>query len=630
VAAEALEQSVLESKDKDQLLAIAKALGVKASSRTKKADLIGSILETTGASGRPVASPRANDEFTGAAPTPDTLPFTPPGSLPLDTGTNGDGGPGPVNGFGSSVAPAAPAPAPESNGTPAPAADGGIVASAIDADGEPPAEWELDIVDGPDAAVGASPAALEARGPAGPERAGVNTIDGATAPAPEARGASAAASAPGAPAQQQPSTDGDGGESRNRRRRRRRKGGRGADGPQGDDSAVVEAEPIAAEAPPAGNEPVAVEGYLDMRDEGYGFLRVKGYLASRDDAYIPVKLARQYGLRKGDHITGISRPAGRNEKNPALLEVLTVNGGDPEAARRRPRFEDLTALFPDQNLRLEDPSDPGNMTARIIDLISPIGKGQRGIIVSPPKAGKTTVMKTIAQAIERNNTEVKLIVLLIDERPEEVTDMRRSVRGEVVSSTFDRPSDEHTHVAELVIEKAKRLVETGRDVVVILDGITRLSRAYNLAAPASGRILSGGIDAGALYPPKKFFGAARNVEEGGSLTILATALVDTNSRMDEAIFEEFKGTGNMELRLDRRLAERRIYPAIDVDASSTRHEELLFDRKQLQMVWKLRRVLSGLAADGNAAPGLELLIDRLKTFRTNSEFLNEIAKQPSM
>ncbi len=269
------------------------------------------------------------------------------------------------------------------------------------------------------------------------------------------------------------------------------------------------------------------------------------------------------------------------------------------------------------------------MTARIIDLVSPIGKGQRGIIVSPPKAGKTTIMKTIAKSIEQNNPEVKLIVLLIDERPEEVTDMRRHVqRGEVIASTFDRPSDEHTHVAELAIEKAKRLVEQGEDVVVILDGITRLSRAYNLAAPASGRILSGGIDAGALYPPKKFFGAARNIEEGGSLTILATALVETNSRMDEAIFEEFKGTGNMELRLDRRLAERRIYPAIDVDASSTRHEELLFDRKQLQMVWKLRRVLSGLAADGNAAPGLELLIDRLKTFRTNAEFLNEIAKQP--
>ena len=270
------------------------------------------------------------------------------------------------------------------------------------------------------------------------------------------------------------------------------------------------------------------------------------------------------------------------------------------------------------------------MTARIIDLVCPIGKGQRGLIVSPPKAGKTTVMKTIAKSIELNNPEVRLIVLLVDERPEEVTDMRRTIKGEVIASTFDKPSDQHTQIAEMAIERAKRMVEYGEDVVVMLDGITRLSRAYNLAAPASGRILSGGIDAGALYPPKRFFGAARNVEEAGSLTILATALVETNSRMDEAIFEEFKGTGNMELRLDRKLAERRIYPAIDVDASSTRHEELLFDRKQLQMVWKLRRVLSGLAADGNAAPGLELLVDRLRTFRTNDEFLAEISKQPGM
>ena len=377
-------------------------------------------------------------------------------------------------------------------------------------------------------------------------------------------------------------------------------------------------------------EPVKVEGYLDLRDEGYGFLRVNGYLASKSDAYIPVKLSRQYALRKGDHVVAMSRPAGRNEKNPAVLEILQVNGRTPDDARRRNRFEDLTALFPDQKLRMEDPSDPTNMTARIIDLVSPIGKGQRGLIVSPPKAGKTTVMKTIATSIEKNNPEVRLIVLLVDERPEEVTDMRRTIKGEVIASTFDKPSDQHTQIAEMAIEKAKRMVEYGEDVVVILDGITRLSRAYNLAAPASGRILSGGIDAGALYPPKRFFGAARNVEEGGSLTILATALVETNSRMDEAVFEEFKGTGNMELRLDRKLAERRIYPAIDVDASSTRHEELLFDRKQLQMVWKLRRVLSGLAADGNAAPGLELLVDRLKTFRTNDEFLTEIAKQPGM
>ncbi|MDA2973590.1 MAG: transcription termination factor Rho, partial [Actinomycetota bacterium] len=384
------------------------------------------------------------------------------------------------------------------------------------------------------------------------------------------------------------------------------------------------------DAQPTSNEPVKVDGYVDMRDEGYGFIRVNNYLASKQDAYVPVRLSRQFGLRKGDRVTGLMRPAGRNEKNPALLEIHTINDRKPEEAKKRLKFEDMTALFPDEKLRMENPDDPTDMTSRIIDLICPIGKGQRGLIVSPPKAGKTTIMKTIATSIERNNPEVRLIVLLIDERPEEVTDMQRHVRGEVIASTFDKPSDQHTQVAEMAIEKAKRMVEYGEDVVVILDGITRLSRAYNLAAPASGRILSGGIDAGALYPPKRFFGAARNIEEGGSLTILATALVETNSRMDEAVFEEFKGTGNMELRLDRRMAERRIYPAIDVDASSTRHEELLFDRKQLQMVWKLRRVLSGLAADGNAAPGLELLVDRLKTFRSNDEFLAEVAKQPGM
>ncbi|MEY4230008.1 MAG: transcription termination factor Rho [Actinomycetota bacterium] len=603
MAAEALEQSMLESKDKDQLLAIAQALGIKTTARAAKATLITKILESTGGTSAGSSSP-------AEAP----------------------------------AAPAAPAPVAEAAAPAAPAAPA-VPAVVLGPDGEPLADWEIELMQS-----GEAPDTVPAVG--------------------EAAGASA---------EQDDGDDGDDesqgegfeGESRNSRRRRRRRKGRGGEGAAAGDEG--EPQPHAQQQQqqqqqrsqrfdrsdrpdrggrgdrndrysneqrgggggeqsdtPTSTEPVQVSGYLDLRDEGYGFLRVHGYLASKEDAYIPVKLTRQYGLRKGDHVTGLSRPAGRNEKNPALLEIHTVNGGDPEQARNRKRFEDLTALFPDEKLRLENESDPNNMTARIIDLISPVGKGQRGIIVSPPKAGKTTIMKTIATSIEKNHPEVKLIVLLIDERPEEVTDMRRTVRGEVIASTFDRPSDEHTHVAELAIEKAKRLVEMGEDVVIILDGITRLSRAYNLAAPASGRILSGGIDAGALYPPKRFFGAARNIEEGGSLTILATALVETNSRMDDAIFEEFKGTGNMELRLDRKLAERRIYPAIDVDASSTRHEELLFDRKQLQMVWKLRRVLSGLAADGNAAPGLELLVDRLKTFRTNDEFLNEIAKQPSM
>jgi transcription termination factor Rho len=587
VAAEALEQSMLESKDKDQLLAIAQALGIKTTARAAKATLISKIIETTGGSGN--ATSEAAGEPAAAAPPESKRSERAAGNGAVTAApTAADASPGETAAPPAPVAEAAPVaadPAPE-------------LEVVLGPDGEPLADWEVALLRSGEAPIETSPR------PAGP------SIDDGD--------------------------DGDDGHNSSRRRRRRRNKNRsgGQDGPQGPDRDRFERAPattgVAVDDAPINQEPVTVQGYLDLRDEGYGFLRVNGYLPSRDDAYIPVKLTRQYGLRKGDFITGLSRPAGRNEKNPALLEVHSVNDQDPDKAKLRPRFEDLTALFPDEKLPLSDPNDPTNMTARIIDLVSPIGKGQRGIIVSPPKAGKTTIMKTIAASIEANNPEVKLIYLLIDERPEEVTDIRRSVRGEVISSTFDRPSDEHTHVAELAIEKAKRLVEMGHDVVIMLDGITRLSRAYNLAAPASGRILSGGIDAGALYPPKKFFGAARNVEEGGSLTILATALVETNSRMDEAIFEEFKGTGNMELRLDRKLAERRIYPAIDVDASSTRHEELLFDRKQLQMVWKLRRVLSGLAADGNAAPGLELLIDRLKTFRTNDEFLNEIGKQPSM
>jgi transcription termination factor Rho len=396
----------------------------------------------------------------------------------------------------------------------------------------------------------------------------------------------------------------------NRRRRRRRGRDRQQDGEQRDFQ----------------GEPVATEGLLDLRDEGYGFLRATSYLPGPKDVYVSASQVRRFALRKGDFLKGFARPQASNEKYPALLRVDQVNDLPTEAARERPKFEDLTPLFPDSRLALELEDDPANITGRIVDLVSPIGKGQRGLVVSPPKAGKTTILKQIVYSVERNNPEVHLMVLLVDERPEEVTDMRRHVKnGEVVASTFDRPSDEHTQVAELTIERAKRLVEMGRDVVIILDGITRLARAYNLSAPASGRILSGGVDSTALYPPKRFFGAARNIEEGGSLTIVATALIETGSRMDEVIFEEFKGTGNMELRLDRRLSERRIYPSIDVEASSTRHEELLFDRNQLQQVWKLRRVLNALE-DGK---GLELLIDKIRTTKSNNEFLSEIAKAPT-
>ncbi len=378
-------------------------------------------------------------------------------------------------------------------------------------------------------------------------------------------------------------------------------------------------------------ELMATTGVLDLRDEGYGFIRSEGYLASAKDVYVSISQVKKFALRKGDWIEGEARPAINNEKYPALIHIDTVGGKAADEIRGRSKFESLTPLFPDQRLTMEIPGDTGSnaLTARIVDLLCPIGKGQRGLIVSPPKAGKTTVMKQIARSIEINNPEVHLMVLLVDERPEEVTDMRRSVKGEVVSSTFDRPSDEHTTVAELALERAKRLVELGRDVVIILDGITRLARAYNLAQPATGRIMSGGVDSGALYPPKKFFGAARNIEEGGSLTILATALVETGSKMDEVIFEEFKGTGNMELRLDRHLAERRLYPSIDVNASSTRHEELLFSPGQLQQVWKLRRVLNVLAADGNAAAGLELLMDKIRTTKSNDDFLDDIAKGPA-
>jgi transcription termination factor Rho len=581
VASGALEQSALEAKDRDQLLAIAKALGVKSAGRAKKEEIIGMILEQTAPS----------------APAP------------------------------SAPASAASAPVVNSKSASTSSSTSGKTdVPALGADGQPLSEWEIELAEhegtpiAPDARRRTEQTESRSdnrefrdnRGPREQREPRNDNRDNRNNPPRNYNDQDA------------------GNRNRNRNRRRRTPGGfrnTRDDGPQGADR--YESNEMQESNEPINNDPIEISGYLDLRDEGYGFLRVNGYLASQGDAYVSVRLTRQFNLRKGDHVTGMSRPAGRNEKNPGMLDIRTINGIDVEKMKPRPKFEDLTPLFPDEKLELSSASDPTNMTARIIDLISPIGKGQRGIIVSPPKAGKTTVMKTIATSIEKNYPEVKLIVLLIDERPEEVTDMRRTVKGEVVSSTFDRPSEEHTHVAELVIEKAKRMVEMGQDVVIILDGITRLSRAYNLAAPTTGRVMSGGIDAGALYPPKKFFGAARNIEEGGSLTILATALVETNSRMDDAIFEEFKGTGNMELRLDRKLAERRIYPAIDVDASSTRHEELLFNRQQLQMVWKLRRVLSGLAAEGSAAPGLELLIDRLKTFKNNDEFLAEIAKQPT-
>ncbi|POX62420.1 transcription termination factor Rho [Streptomyces sp. Ru62] len=367
---------------------------------------------------------------------------------------------------------------------------------------------------------------------------------------------------------------------------------------------------------------IPVAGILDILDN-YAFIRTSGYLPGPNDVYVSLAQVRKNGLRKGDHITGAVRQpkeGERREKFNALVRLDSVNGMAPEHGRGRPEFNKLTPLYPQDRLRLE--TDPGVLTTRIIDLVSPIGKGQRGLIVAPPKTGKTMIMQAIANAITHNNPECHLMVVLVDERPEEVTDMQRSVKGEVISSTFDRPAEDHTTVAELAIERAKRLVELGHDVVVLLDSITRLGRAYNLAAPASGRILSGGVDSTALYPPKRFFGAARNIEDGGSLTILATALVDTGSRMDEVIFEEFKGTGNMELKLDRKLADKRIFPAVDVDASGTRKEEILLGNEELAIVWKLRRVLHAL----DQQQAIELLLDKMKQTKSNVEFLMQIQK----
>ena len=365
-----------------------------------------------------------------------------------------------------------------------------------------------------------------------------------------------------------------------------------------------------------------VGGLLDIL-ENYAFLRTGGYLPGPNDVYVSLQQVRRYGLRKDDVITGQvrqPREGERREKFNALVRLDTVNGMDPESARERVEFSKLVPLYPQERLRLE--TQPNVLTTRVIDLIAPIGKGQRGLIVSPPKAGKTMVLQAIANAITVNNPEVHLMVVLVDERPEEVTDMTRSVKGEVIASTFDRPAEDHTMIAELAIERAKRLVELGHDVVVLLDSITRLGRAYNIAAPASGRILSGGVDSAALYPPKKFFGAARNIEDGGSLTILATALIETGSRMDEVIFEEFKGTGNMELILDRRLADKRIFPAVNVVSSSTRKEEILMGSEELNIVWKLRRVLHALEPQA----ALELLLEKMKGTKSNVEFLMQIQK----
>ncbi len=362
------------------------------------------------------------------------------------------------------------------------------------------------------------------------------------------------------------------------------------------------------------------EGILEIVDDGYGFIRRNGLLPSADDVYVPSPMVRRLGLRQGDTIGGVIRAPREGEKFWGMLRIEIVSGTDPESARQRPHFGDLTPIHPIELINLE--TIPSNLSQRLINLVNPLGKGQRALIVSPPKAGKTSLLKQIAQGVTANYPEISLMVCLIGERPEEVTDMRRSVKGEVISSTFDEPTENHTHVAEMALEIAKRRTEAGADVVVLLDSITRLARAYNLALPPSGRTLSGGIDPIALYPPKRFFGAARKLEEGGSLTIIGTCLVDTGSKMDDVIYEEFKGTGNSELVLDRKLAEKRIFPAIDVQRSGTRREELLLDEGTLKMVWTMRRMLSAVGAN----EGIELLLNRIAKTESNAQFLASLTK----
>jgi len=381
---------------------------------------------------------------------------------------------------------------------------------------------------------------------------------------------------------------------------------------------------LEAQAKQQGN--LFLGGILETMGEGYGFLRQESLLPGPDDIYVSNSQIRRLGLRNGDFVSGQARPPKNAEKYYSLLRIETVNGLDPELAKERPRFGSLTPTFPDKLINLE--TTPDNLATRLLNLVTPIGRGQRGLIVSPPKAGKTVLLKRIANAITANYNDIHLMVCLIGERPEEVTDMKRSVKAEVVAATFDEPPESHTRVAELALERAKRLVETGKDVVILLDGITRLTRSYNLAMPPSGRTLSGGIDSVALYPPKRFFGAARNSDEGGSLTIIATCLIDTGSRMDELIYEEFKGTGNMELHLDRRLAEKRIFPAIDIVRSSTRREELLLDENTLKQVWLLRRITDMIASDSNnPTEAAERIINRLAKSQSNAEFLATLSRE---
>lgn len=668
------ERDVLEAKVLPELQAIASSMGVQGYFRLRKADLIGAIIAkaqgkeftpatpstrsrraTAEAKAATEGAPEAPDQGAGSTAEP-AVSGAPAAQAGGDAGMDGSvmaERPAPVAAAAAVPAAAAPseAPAQEQAQSPAPAATASTPA-------DPPAQ-----LSGAEAAA----ALVEAAADQAAEQVGVSrrtrrrrsrggsddaepiqTLldlpEGGSGTKPAANGepASTTDGSPNGTATDKAASDaaqelldgqggrrnwdqggrwdaqqGGGAGRRSRRNRNRNRNNRFTDG-----GGVAVADRPEFRGGNADDRPeVTRKGILDIRSQdGYGFLRVGGYLPGADDVYVPLSMIRRLGLRRGDEVEGSVKLPREGDKYAALARVDKVNELDPEEAKGRRDFKDLTPLYPDERLRLEH--NPTEISTRVMDLMSPIGKGQRGLIVSPPKAGKTMIMKQIANAVSENNPEVHLIILLVDERPEEVTDMQRSTRAEVVYSTFDRPSDDHCQISELTIERAKRLVEYGKDVMILLDGITRLSRAYNLATPASGKILSGGVDSSALYPPKRFFGAARNIENGGSLTILATALVDTGSRMDEVIFEEFKGTGNMEVRLDRKLSERRIYPALDIDGSSTRKEELLLTQQELVVAWKLRRVLGAL----EPAQALELVVDKMRASKTNAQFLQDIQR----
>ena len=642
------ERDILEGKVLPELQAIASSMGVQGYQRLRKADLIGAIIaKAQGVEFVPSSAPSrgrrggTTTRTTTEAQAPAEGSGEPQGGAPVDRAS--DSAPVQVSGNGGQPAAAGSPPAtmtePSSNGEVAhdgPAGSGSASSPSDGAEATSATSAPTGEQPAPAAEAGTPPATVTEAGQA--EQPQGDQAQGGADPQQQQRGDGQSDQGGGDRGQQRRDRDRDwgggqggggnrwenqqgqgGGRRRNRNRNRNRnRGGGGFD--QGN-VALLE-RPDYRDRQQADDRPeVSRTGTLDIRSQdGYGFLRVNGYLPGSEDVYVPLSMIRRMGLRRGDEIEGMVKLPRDSEKYAALSRIDKVNGLEPEEARNRRDFKDLTPLYPLERLRLEH--NPTEISTRIMDLMCPIGKGQRGLIVSPPKAGKTTLMKQIANAISDNNPEVHLIILLTDERPEEVTDMQRSTKAHVIYSTFDRPSEEHCQVAELTIERAKRLVEYGQDVVVLLDGITRLSRAYNLATPASGKILSGGVDSSALYPPKRFFGAARNLEEGGSLTILATALVDTGSRMDEVIFEEFKGTGNMEVRLDRKLSERRIFPALDVDASSTRKEELLLSEEELVVAWKLRRVLGAL----EPAQALELVVDRMRQSKTNAEFLRHIQR----